>query len=149
MIEREPVALWQNKQKVRLVDIDGVTITDTDIAPFEGLPIIVGETAPIIYPVLRPLLLAEPEISERLEAVIRVGDRRWDLRLKNGVTIKLPEENEAMALRNLARMQSEDNIFGKDLTEIDMRVQGRITVRTSPGAVQEYKASFTGGRSNI
>ncbi len=149
LIEREPVALWQNKQKVRLVDIDGVTITDTDIAPFEGLPIIVGETAPIIYPVLRPLLLAEPEISERLEAVIRVGDRRWDLRLKNGVTIKLPEENEAMALRNLARMQSEDNIFGKDLTEIDMRVQGRITVRTSPGAVQEYKASFTGGRSNI
>ena len=98
---------------------------------------------------LRPLLLAEPEISERLEAVIRVGDRRWDLRLKNGVTIKLPEENEAMALRNLARMQSEDNIFGKDLTEIDMRVQGRVTVRTSPGTVQEYKASFTEGRSNI
>lgn len=149
LIEREPVALWQNKKKVRLIDIDGVTITDTDIAPFKGLPIVVGETAPLVYPVLRPLLIAEPEINNRLEAVIRVGDRRWDMELKNGLTVKLPEENVALALRNLARMQTEDNIFGKDLTEIDMRVEGRVTVRTRPGAVQEYKASFIEGRSNI
>lgn len=144
LTERQPMALWQNKKKIRVIDSEGVTLTDRDIAPYKDLIIVVGEDAPEHAPALLALLDAEPHVGEKVNAATWLGERRWDLKLKNGITVKLPEDDMGLALRKLAQAQEQDRLLEKDLTVIDMRLPDRITVRTRPGAVQEYKAGLNG-----
>lgn len=139
IVERQPMALWQNKGKIRVIDADGVTLTDALRRRFDDLPIIVGEDAPAKAPALLANIAAEPLVRERLEAATYVSDRRWDLKLKSGITVKLPEKDTGLALRRLAAAQEEDGLMDRDLTVIDLRDTSRITVRTRPGAVEEYK----------
>ncbi len=142
LLEREPVALWQHQQRIRVIDPDGVVLTDKGLERFADLIILTGAEAPQHARALFALLTAEPDILPHVEAAAMVGARRWDLRMKNGVTVKLPAQDAGLALRYLARAQESDDILNKDLEMIDMRVPERITVRTRPGAVSEYKASF-------
>lgn len=142
LIEREPMALWQNKRKIRVIDSEGVTLTDRMTGPYSDLIILVGESAPRHAASLMALFAAEPLVHDRVEAATWVGDRRWDLKLKNGAVVRLPENDPGLALRRLAQAQEEDGLLDKDLGVIDMREADRITVRTKPGAVQEYKASL-------
>jgi cell division protein FtsQ len=85
--ERQPFALWQNQGKLRLIDPKGVVITDVaqDMARFRDLPLVVGEGAQKAAYDLFALLRAEPLLIERVEAAMYVGDRRWDLKLKNNL----------------------------------------------------------------
>ena len=144
LVERVPVALWQNKKKIRVIDIQGVTLTDRDIEPFKDLIILVGEQAPDKAPALLSVLDIEPELKQRVEAASWIGERRWDLKLKNGMTVKLPEDDLELAISRLVKAQKDDSLLDKDLSVIDMRALDRIIVRTPPGAVQEYKAGIKG-----
>lgn len=140
LTERQPMALWQNKGKIRVIDSEGVTLTDSRIAPFRDLIIVVGAQAPQKAPELLAALEKEPQLKKRVEAASWIGERRWDIKLKSGMTIRLPENDPGFALRRLARAQETDGLLDKDLTVIDLRTEDRIIVRTRPGAVQEYKA---------
>jgi len=142
LTEREPFALWQHQGRVRLIDDEGVILTDHDLSRFRDLLIVVGKDAPQKCRAFLALLSAEPIVQEKVESAMHVGGRRWNLTLKNGVIVKLPEENTALALSTLARAQVDDALLEKDIKMIDMREQDRIVIRTKPGAVQEYKASF-------
>jgi cell division protein FtsQ len=102
----------------------------------------VGDDAPQEAPSFFKLLEAEPELWKRVDAAKLVSGRRWDLKLKNGVEVKLPEEELTVALRRLAVLQEEDQLMDKDIMTIDVREPERVTIRTKPGAVQEYKASY-------
>ena len=148
LVERKPLALWQNKGKVRLIDVDGVTLADGKLEKFAGLVILVGEDAPEYAPELLRLLHVEPALKDRVEAATWVGERRWDLKTKNGISVKLPEGDLGLALRRLAKAQEDDGLLDKDIESVDLREPDRITVRTRPGAVKEYKAGFATG-SNI
>ncbi len=148
--EREPFALWQAQGKLRLIDRNGVTISDVpkEMARFRNLPLVVGEGAEKSAYALFVLLQAEPNLITRVEAATFVGGRRWDLKMKNNIAVRLPEEDMSLALRRLAEVHTTDLLLDKDLDSIDLREPGRIIVRTRPGAVQDYKASFQPG-SNI
>ncbi len=145
--ERRPFALWQNQGKLRLIDEKGVVITDIakEMAQFRTLPLVVGDGAPDHASALFALVNAEPMIVERLESSIYVGNRRWDMKLKNNITVRLPENDTALALRRLAEAEERDGLLDKNIDSIDLREQGRIVVRTKPGAVQDYKASYKTG----
>jgi cell division protein FtsQ len=140
--ERTPMALWQKGKKLTLIDTMGVSVTDQKLERFEGLMILVGDDAPQEAPSFFKLLEAEPELWKRVDAAKLVSGRRWDLKLKNGVEVKLPEEELTVALRRLAVLQEEDQLMDKDIMTIDVREPERVTIRTKPGAVQEYKASY-------
>lgn len=143
--ERTPFALWQNQGKVQLIDPQGVVITDVkaQMARFQSLPLVVGEGAGTKAAGLLDLMKVEPLIMDRLEAATYVGERRWDLKLKTGTAVRLPEDDLGLALRRLAEAQETDRLMDKDLESIDLRESGRIIVKTKPGAVQDYKVSFT------
>lgn len=145
LVERKPMALWQHKGKVRIIDTDGETITDRKKTEFKELPIIVGENAPYHAPGFLSMIALEPELSKRLDAAIWVGDRRWDIKLKTGAEVKLPEKDVALALRRLVKAQKDDGLLDKRVKVIDVREADRIIIRTNPGAVQEYKAGYKMG----
>lgn len=142
LVERTPMALWQNKGKIRVIDHDGITLTDDLQAGFGDLPIIVGEDAPENAATLLRAIAAEPVIHARLEAATWIGARRWDLKLKNGIEVKLPEDAPDAALRRLVVAQEEDGLMDRDVLTIDMRDPDRIVVRTRPGAAEEYRKSL-------
>tara|TARA_B100000508_G_scaffold139973_1_gene139528 strand:- start:998 stop:1876 length:879 start_codon:yes stop_codon:yes gene_type:complete len=140
--ERQPFALWQHNKKISLIDDEGVFLTNYKLSRFKDLLIVVGKDAPQESGDFLKLLSAEPTVREKVESAMYVAGRRWDLTLKNGVTIKLPEEEVSLALSTLAKAQVEDALLDKDIKMIDMREQARIVIRTKPGAVQEYKATY-------
>ena len=129
--ERVPMALWQNDQQLSLIDADGVVLTASDLSRWPNLPLLVGANAPARGPELLRLLAAEPTIAERVESAVLFNGRRWDLRLKNKVDIRLPEHDVAAALRQLAMVQQTNQVLDKDVVAIDLRMADRIAVQTS------------------
>jgi cell division protein FtsQ len=148
LTERKPLAVWQNKQKLRLIDAEGVTLGDDLKKGGNGnLLLVVGDDAPKNAAELIGVIDAEPSIRARIDAATRVGARRWDLRLKNGVTVRLPENDAALALRRLAAAQQKDGILDKEIVAIDMRGKDRIVVETKKGVSTSYDPAK--GGSNI
>lgn len=134
IVEREPMALWQNDRQMRLIDADGIVLTAGDLSKWPNLPLLVGADAPKRGPALLRLLHAEPGIGAQVEAAVLVGGRRWDLRLKNGVDIRLPEQDMAAALKQLAMVQQTNAVLDKDVVAIDLRIPDRLSVQTSATA---------------
>lgn len=146
--EREPAALWQYKKKISLIDSKGVVIRDHDLDAYAQLPLVVGEDAPGHVNELVRLMTAEPALADMMTSAIRVGKRRWDLRLKNGITIRLPENNVELALSRLIRSAREDGLLDKDIAVIDLRLPEKLTVTPkSPAAATT--ASSTANKKNI
>ena len=142
MVERKPVALWQRNKRLSLVAEDGTVLTDENLGRFKNYVVVVGDKAPERASDLLGLLSAEPEISKRVETANLRSDRRWDLTLRSGAIVQLPEEDVGLALRRLALMHDEKQIMDKDVKAIDVRTANRILVRTQPGAVQQYQAGY-------
>ena len=149
LTERVPMALWQRNKRLSLIDTEGVVLTDHDLEPFQDFVVVIGDEVPKYAPAFVTMLQAEPEVIAKMDAAILKSGRRWDLMLKSGSVVKLPEDNIALAFRRLVAMQAEKQIMDKDIKAIDVRDPTRILVRTHPGAVQHYqekyqKANMTG-----
>lgn len=132
--ERRPFALWQRDGGLFLIDEAGIVITARDLYRFAGLPLIVGAQTPQAAKPLFAVLSAEPDLGRRVEAVIRVGERRWDVRLDNGIDVRLPETGEAAAWRALARLDRRHALLARRISAIDLRIPGRVVVTRSDPA---------------
>ena len=130
--ERQPVALWQHDGEFVLVDRDGHQIPGA-IDGFEDLLLVVGDGAPTAASDLLEMLATEPKLGPRVKAAVRVGARRWDLRLDNAVTgleAKLPEENADAAWHHLAQLEGDKGLTQRRVTMIDLRLADRMLVKT-------------------
>ncbi|PWR18052.1 cell division protein FtsQ/DivIB [Zavarzinia compransoris] len=139
LVERRPMALWQTGGKMHLVDQNGIAIVGegAQLALYAKLPLIVGDDAPKYAAELIDLLAREPAIGTRVQAAVRVSKRRWNLKLDNGVEIRLPEEGVAAAFDRLAALERTERLLSRDITVVDMRQPDRLVVRLSDGAVQQ------------
>lgn len=126
--ERVPVALWQYQKKISVIDQEGIVLTSAALDRYQQLPLVVGEDAPKYTPELMNLLSAEPAIADLLTSAVRVGGRRWDLHLKNNMSVKLPEQNVELALRHLVTAGEQKNIFDRQIISIDLRQPEKIVV---------------------
>jgi len=133
--ETAPLALWQQQQRLHLLGGDGRVIAGAPIERFANLLVVVGPDAPARTGALLDMLASQPELRKRVTAAIRIGGRRWNLRIDNGIDVKLPEENSAAAWAELARLERAYGILGRDLTVIDLRLPNRLQVHLAPAAV--------------
>jgi cell division protein FtsQ len=132
--ERRPFAIWQNQGKYVLIDRDGQPVTDEEVARFRDLPLIVGPGAPEAARVLLDALTDRPAIQTRVVAAMRISERRWNLRMKNGTDILLPEGHEVEALDRLLVLQQEAALLDRPLQTIDMRLGDRLVLRPQGGS---------------
>ncbi|MBM3519095.1 MAG: cell division protein FtsQ/DivIB, partial [Alphaproteobacteria bacterium] len=132
--ERRPVALWQHQGKLALIDRAGTPIVPAELVRFAHLPIIVGATAARHAGVVLDMLGTEPALYARVVAAVRVADRRWDVRLDNGVVVRLPADRLLTAWRYLAEIERDDHILQRDIAVVDLRLPDRLTVRLTPAA---------------
>ncbi len=134
--ERQPLALWQSDRVLRVIDADGVVLTEDGLEAYAALPLVVGLGAPDHAATLLEKLAGQPAIARRVEAAIRVSERRWDLRLDNGVNVRLPESGIDAALLRLSEIEANNGLLDRDIVAIDLRIGDRLVVQTTPGASQ-------------
>jgi cell division protein FtsQ len=139
IIEREPVAMWQNNGKMSLVDDNGIIMSGIDIKPYSQLPLIVGKDAPQHVRELMEILQQAPELASRFSAAVRVGERRWNIRLDGKIEVKLPENEPAQAWKRLAELQAKEQLLDRDVKVIDLRIEDRLFIKLAPD-VQPQKA---------
>jgi cell division protein FtsQ len=132
--ERNAFALWQKDGQVSVIAQDG-TVLDAFVAPgMTRLPLVVGAGAQTQAKAFLDLLDRHPALREQVRASIFVGERRWNLRLKNGIDVQLPETGVAAALDRLVALDGQKNLTTRDIVTIDLRVPDRVTVRLSDAA---------------
>jgi cell division protein FtsQ len=133
LTERSPIAVWQHDGRFALIDRDGNTVTDSDVATFAGqLPLVVGLGAPKAAAALIDALAAQPTLQGRVVAAVRVGERRWNLRMNNGTDVLLPEGAEMQALAKLVELQAAHALLDRPLQAVDLRLPDRLVVRPLP-----------------
>ena len=126
--ERAPVAFWQNDGEVRLVDSEGVVLNTNRMKLFAGLPVMVGDEAVFHAKELFDFLVNEPTLFGQVNAMSLVQDRRWDILLKNGVLVKLPEAQPEKAWATLARLDQRHQLLEKQIKTIDLRVPDKLYI---------------------
>jgi cell division protein FtsQ len=134
--EREAFALWQKDGRVSVIADDG-TVLEPYVAPhLIRLPLVVGLGAQTKAKDFLALLDRYPTMRDFVRASVLVGERRWNLRLKNGIDVRLPESDVAPALERLVALDREKNLITRDIVTIDLRLPDRVTVRLSEAAAQ-------------
>lgn len=142
LVERRPLAIWQNKSRFTLIDTGGQPIPIGNMGRFSNLVIVVGKDAPRHAAQLLDVLATEPKLAKRVKAAVRVGGRRWNLHLDNSVSIKLPEKNAIEAWVQLAELQRNDKLLEKDISIVDLRLPDRVIVRQIPGSEKDAAKKF-------
>jgi cell division protein FtsQ len=131
LVERRPLALWQHGGHIQLIDRDGTVIPVGDLRPFAQLPLVVGKDAASHAHELLNMLAKKPALAAHVTAAVRVGGRRWNLRLDNGIEVLLPAEDPAAAWAELARLERTSAIMQRDVKTIDMRLTDRLVLRVA------------------
>ena len=131
IVERQPAALWQDGDRLALIDSDGVAIDRVPVTQMPDLPLLIGPGANLHERELNRLLDAAPTIKPQLVSASWVGGRRWDLNLQTGETIVLPEGEEAAksALSKFADLDKSTGLLGRGLLRFDLRLPGKMVVR--------------------
>lgn len=121
IIERVPIAIWQHHQTLSLVDMEGNVIDSHRIGDFATLLHVVGDDANLHAMSLIRDLKREPTLSNNVISAIRYGERRWNLILKQNITVKMPENDFVTALKYLAKMHEQNKLFDHNYKTIDLR----------------------------
>lgn len=131
LVERTPVAIWQDRGHYTLIDRKGVVLPGVDPASVPDLPVLVGQGANRRMDDLEKLLAAAPALRPQLAGASWVGNRRWDLRFKTGEVLALPEDPEraSATFADFARLDGVRRLLGRGLRRIDMRLPDRMVLR--------------------
>jgi cell division protein FtsQ len=134
--ERRAFALWQRNGQINVIAEDGTVLQPFVEDRYRGLPLVVGSGAERRAKDFIGLIDRYPEIRSALRASVLVADRRWNLRLTNGMDVRLPERDLQAALERLVRLDHDKKLLSRDITSIDLRLPDRVTVRLSDVAAQ-------------
>ncbi len=134
--ERRAFALWQRNGQVNVIADDGTVLQPFVEDRYRGLPLVVGSGAERRAKDFVGLLDRFPEIRSALSASVLVAERRWNLRLTNGMDVRLPENDLQAALDRLVKLDRDKKLLSRDIASIDLRLPDRVTVRLSDAALQ-------------
>ena len=126
--EHSPIAIWYNDGNKFLVDRDSKIITELNPDKFKNLKVVAGPNALEDIPVIISMIKNYPEFEKKIKSLLRVGDRRWTIRLHNGITIHLPEKNVANAIEEIEDLDREYSLLSRYIEIIDMRLPDRIDI---------------------
>ena len=144
--EKTPVVRWRVGNTTWLIDEQGKRI-GTDVASYTDLPLVIGEGAADDAVPMTRLLARHDKLRDGLAALSRIGDRRWDLIYRNGLRVQLPETGVAQALDRLDMYQRDYQLLDRDVTQIDLRVAGIVTLK--PGELAAAQIAKTSGKPHV
>jgi cell division protein FtsQ len=147
IVERSPFALWQQDGRLSLIADDGAVLEPYVSRRFISLPLVVGKGAESRARDFLALLARYPQVRSVTKAAVLVGERRWNLRLKDGLDVRLPEYDVGNALASLSKLDKDERLFSRDIVAIDMRLPDRLTVQLSDDAAKARDELFKDKKS--
>jgi len=142
IVERTAFALWQQDGRLSVIAEDGAVLEPYVSPRFMSLPLVVGKGAETQARDFLALLARYPQVRSATRAAVFVGERRWNLRLKDGLDIRLPEHEVGNALASLSKLDKEERLFSRDIVAVDMRLPDRLTVQLSDDAAKARDELF-------
>jgi cell division protein FtsQ len=140
--ERKAFALWQEAGRLSVIADDGAVLEPYVSRRFLSLPLVVGKGADTHARDFLALLGRYPQVNSATKAAIFVGERRWNLRLRDGLDIRLPEQDVGNALAALSKLDQDDKLFSRDIVAVDMRLPDRLVVQLSDDAAKAREELF-------
>jgi cell division protein FtsQ len=134
--ERQAFALWQKDGRVSVIAADGTVLEPFVEGRYVGLPVVIGKGAEHGAKDFLAVIDRYPDIRSLVRASILVAERRWNLRLLNGIDVRLPETNVETALNRLLELDRDKKLLTRDIAMVDLRLPDRVTVRLSDAAAQ-------------
>jgi cell division protein FtsQ len=131
IVEREPFVVWQNKGVLQIVDQNGKPMAGAIQNNGNVLLHVVGEGANVAAADLVNQMESTPGLMLEVKAAVRVGDRRWDLHMKNSVVILLPELDLESALKQAEASYMSGNLASMGVAKLDMRFAGETVYQTA------------------
>lgn len=137
LVERSPIAIWQNESKKYLVDAQGVIMGDFNPQLSQNLILVTGKDAPAHTKDLLESFKEFSQLRQQIKSAVFISGRRWDLIMKNNVRVKLPEKDIKASLQHLERLEKEHRLTDGRVATIDLRLPDRSFLRVQD--VQEDK----------
>ena len=143
--EKSPAFIWRKDNVMSVIDETGsfIRIANSRV-DYPKLPLVVGEAADLAVSEISSLIQANEYFKDHVRAFIRVGERRWDLILENNVRIMLPQREFLAAFDRLMLMNEAGSLLSGRLSNIDMRLVVRPTVRVDTVLVDPLKTNING-----
>lgn len=132
IVERTPAALWQDEDRLTLIDAEGVVLDRVPVAQMPDLPLLIGPGANGQAVRLDRLLAKVPSLKAQLVSATWVGKRRWDLTFQSGEVLMLPEGEgpASTSLVRFAKMDQSAGLLGRGFVSFDLRNPNKtMTVR--------------------
>lgn len=130
--ERAPYALWQNDGVHYVIDRRGIVLAGENPSDHAALPRLVGAGANEAAEEIITVLARQPELASLVTHAVRVGERRWNLRLQSGSDILLPETGVASAVALIAALHADQRVLELDAQSFDLRGEGEMAIRAWP-----------------
>ena len=143
--EKSPAFIWRKDNVMSVIDETGsfIRIANSRL-DYPKLPLVVGEAANLVVSEISSLMQANEYFKDHVRAFIRVGERRWDLILENNVRIMLPQREFLAAFDRLMLMNEAGSLLSGRLSNIDMRLVVRPTVRVDTVSVDPLRTNSNG-----
>lgn len=127
--EKTPIAIWQNNQQFQYVAESGGLMAIKTLKGLDKFIVITGNNAPIHAADLINMLEINNEVQQEVAAATWVGDRRWNITLKNGTIIMLPEEDPEIAWGKFIKLYRSPAFVDQQTKSFDMRIANRVYVK--------------------
>lgn len=143
--EKSPAFIWRKNNVMSVIDETGsfIRIANSRV-DYPELPLVVGEAADLAVAEVSSLIQANDYFKNHVRAFIRVGERRWDLILENNLRIMLPQREFLAAFDRLMLMNEAGSLLSGKLSNIDMRLVERPTVRMDTVSADPLRANSNG-----
>ena len=141
--ERVPALVWRIGDDLILVDSDGHRVAALHARSDRAdLPLIAGQGADAAAAEALDIMATAGPIAHRIQGLVRMGERRWDVVLDFGQRLMLPAENPIPALDRALALDQAERLFDRDILAIDLRYGPRPVLRLAPYALTKRQEAL-------
>ncbi len=139
VVEREEAVVFFNNNLYEVLDVEGVILSvSRDLHGLSSFPLIVGKSA---SQNIQNLLSLVREIGSTKSDVLYyewIGERRWDIHMKDNIVFKLPENNLNKGLELMHIFLNNKNRLLKPMIAIDLRNVDKPIIKFWKSAPNRY-----------
>lgn len=128
--EKVPALLLKDDTGIHVLNKNGDYIRPLLSTEYGSkLPVITGEGAQKAAAEAFILFSAFYDKLDEVRGLVLVGGRRWNIVLKSGQVIMLPEKKSEQAVQKILILDKAEKILSRDIAVFDFRLPYRITLR--------------------
>ena len=128
--EKVPALLLKDDTGIHMLNKNGNYIRPLLSTEYGSkLPVITGEGAQKAAAEAFILFSALYDKLDEVRGLVLVGGRRWNIVLKSGQVIMLPEKKSEQAVQKILILDKAEKILSRDIAVFDFRLPYRITLR--------------------